>query len=582
MCVGGTFRERQESMSRGKILDMKLKLMAAIVVSMSASLSWGWDVEHDELAELTCEFLPADVRAGLVFDDFGIIMANCHFPDWMHWPSADGRPRYANLAETEARVGKVDVKVLAGLGYDSSGWFASPEGMASVMAMLSRAFARGEHEKAAFYISILTHLVGDEGGLNHTPILQFIQYSKMPGVDYPTRKVEKGAKNMFGFRSDGPVMERVRAIMRGCGPTVPKGKYEDVVFDFVADSARQSAFAAEVEGRIGFGAREEAEKALAELVAMQVRILENMIAFAWEHRSDAAPLPGADFAARIDAERWRIARTVDPRSQFVFHGVFDESLNPPDPKGIVAIVCEPYVSPKHCSFSYVGRMLSAAAARTLRDNGYAVSGISLWEIEKGDVLPDPKSGTRLFVAAGVSGRRYNGSYMGPTAEIAAKLRAWREAGGALIYVGGDDPFDITGLGDRLELRANEEVPASEAWAGELAGDWTKMSVWVGGKNYRQQRSANINGFCKPVCRAALTPSADVVSLAELSYGSERFTVSGRRANVTWVPVYLLMPFLYSPDTALNWSDMRLDSFASSFLMSHVLGCSENFASKEGK
>lgn len=553
------------------------KAFGIVVVSMSACLSWGWDVEHDELAELTCEFLPADVRAGLVFDDFGTIMANCHFPDWMHWPSADGLPRYANLAETEARVGKSDMEVLVGLGYNCSGWFARPEGMASAIALLSRAFARSEHAKAAFYISILTHLVGDEGGLNHTPILQFIRYSEMPGVDYPTRKVEKGAKNMFGFRSDGPVMERVRGMMRSYSPMVPCGTYEDVVFGFVSDAARQAAYAAEIEGRIGFGSKEEAQKALAELVAMQVRVLENIIAFAWERRSIDAPLPGKDFGARIGAERWRIARTVDPRKQFVFHGVFDESLNPPEPKGAVAIVCEPYMSPTHSSFSYVGRLLSAAAARTLRDNGYKVRGISLWDIEKGDVLPDPKSKTRLIVVAGVSGRRYNGSFKGPTAEIAAKLRSWREAGGELIYIGGDDPFDITGLGCCLELRANEEVPASEAWADKLAGDWTKMSVWVGAKSYRQQRSANINGFCKPVCRAALKPSADIVSLAEFSCDSNRFTVSGKRANVTWVPAYLLMPFLYSSDTTLNWADMRLDSFASDFLISQVMGCVENIA-----
>ena len=41
-------------------------------------------------------------------------------------------------------------------------------------------------------------------------------------------------------------------------------------------------------------------------------------------------------------------------------------------------------------------------------------------------------------------------------------------------------------------------------------------------------------------------------------------------------------FVIAQFSLLNWPDMRLDSFASSFLMSHVLGCSENFASKEGK
>jgi len=554
--------------------------MALASLVLATGTAFGWDVEHDELAELTCEFLPADVKSVLGFDDFGIIMANCHFPDWMHWPSADGKPRYANLTETEQRIGRQDVESLVRMGYTSSGWFARPEGMASVIALLSRAFADGEHAKAAFYISVLSHIVGDESALNHTPICQFVMYSGMPGVEYPTRKVEVGAKNIFGFRSDGPVMARVREMMRDFVPTVPAGRYEDVVFGFVADTALQSAFAAEVEGRIGFGERGDAVEALAELVAMQVRVLENIIAFAWERRSVDAPLPPADFGSRIDSERWRIARTVDPRRQFVFHDVFDKSKNPVDPKGVVAIVCEPYVAVSHSALSYVGRMLASASARTLRDNGYAVLGVSFWEVERGDVLPDPRSDTRLLLFAGVSGRRYNGSLKGPPDAIAEKLKAWREAGGKLVYVGGDDPFDISGFCDVLELRTNEEVPASEAWANNLAGDWTKMSVSFGGKTYPQCRSANINGFCKPICRSALRETDVVIPLARFSCSSSNFVVAGNRANSTWAPVYLFMPFLYSQDTALNWADMRLDSVASEFLLGVLGGFSGN-ASVDG-
>jgi len=36
--------------------------------------------------------------------------------------------------------------------------------------------------------------------------------------------------------------------------------------------------------------------------------------------------------------------------------------------------------------------------------------------------------------------------------------------------------------------------------------------------------------------------------------------------VVWLPEYLLMPFIFSRDTTLDWAAMRLDSFASKVLM----------------
>ena len=56
------------------------KLIFAIVVCMASAL-FAWDVEHDEVAQLTGEFLPAEVKRVFTFDDFAILMANCHFPD---------------------------------------------------------------------------------------------------------------------------------------------------------------------------------------------------------------------------------------------------------------------------------------------------------------------------------------------------------------------------------------------------------------------------------------------------------------------------------------------------------------------
>ncbi len=450
--------------------------VCAMCAAGAATDALAWDVEHDEVAQLTGEFLPCEMKAFFDFDDFGILLANCHAPDMIHWPMADGKRRYATLDEVAAHVGAADAAVLKGLGFDNAGWFHSPKAKGALIGLLARAFGRGDHRAAAYYLAVLTHTYADESALNHPPILQFVQYSDFAGVRYPNRKVEPGAKNVFGFRSDGFIVHRARQLLAGFAPQAPDGPFGAVVLDFVADTVRQSAYAAEKEGLIAFAPRPAAQEALAELVAMQIRTLVTMAWTAWVRRAPDAALPGPDFEAAYCAAVDRVIPTVDPSRQFVFDGLFDLSRNPPNPKGTVALVCEAYTAPTFSALAYVGRMLGASAARTLRDSGWAVKPISLYDIRRPDTLPDPQSDVRLMLVAGVSGRRYNGSFRGPSPDIAAKLKAWREAGGRLIYVAGDDPFDIAGFKDVLDLRDNREVPASEAWADDTAADWAALRL----------------------------------------------------------------------------------------------------------
>ena len=50
-----------------------------------AGSAFAWDVEHDEIAQLVGESLPAEIKASFDFDDFGVLMAFCHFPDMTEW-----------------------------------------------------------------------------------------------------------------------------------------------------------------------------------------------------------------------------------------------------------------------------------------------------------------------------------------------------------------------------------------------------------------------------------------------------------------------------------------------------------------
>lgn len=535
------------------------KAIAAVAVALSIGASWAWDVEHDELAQLTGEFLPKEMREFFTFDDFGILVGNCHAPDEIEWPMPDGKRRYRNAAEIEAVCGPAVMSVFKACGFkDSAGWLHTPRARAAMLTALARSFAAGDSRGAAFCLSALTHAVADQSALNHPPLLQFVMYSRFDGVDYGIRKVEPGAKNVFGFRSDGYIVHRVRQLLKDFKPEAPKGALQDVAVDLVADEARQAAHSAEKEGVIAFAPHAEAEEALAQLVAMQVRILVTMAWTSWTNRAADAPLPAADFDARFSRIVERVTREIDPAKGGVFHGVFDESLNPENPKGHLHVVCEAYASPHRERLTYVGRMLGSAAARTARDDGWAVHGISFWRIADSDVLPKPGKGVKLLLPGG---NRWHGAE-----KIADRLKAWREAGGELIYLAGADTRDVSGFGPFLEQHPDDEIPTSTQWGTAGAGDYRKMSLLWKGTRYPQKRCGSFTGFTKPICNLGIRPAPGVEEIARFDCGGKSFVAAARRGNVTWAPLYTLMPFFYSDDTTLNWSDMRLDSFASKFFL----------------
>ena len=535
-----------------------------------AACAQGWDVEHDEVAQLTGEFLPAEVRRTLDFDDFGILLANCHFPDMTEWPE-NGKRRFRTVGELVAGMGEANARALVSAGYANSYWFHTPKGRAALMSALARSFAAGEHAHAAFCISVLTHAISDESALNHPPLLGFFKYSRLPGIDFSMRKVEDGAKNVFGFRSDGHVVHLVREKLRGYVPEPPSGTFGEAVLALgVKVAVEQAAVAAELEGRIAFGTQVEAEDALAGLVAMQVRTIEDAVQTCWKHRSASAALPDDTFERRFSEAAWAAARHLDPARQFVFDGVFDASRNPADPKSVVGVVCEAYAR-EFGQLSFPGRILTAACARTLRAHGHAVKGLSYWTLaEKG--FPDPAEVPCVLACIGGSG------YMsrGPDAAFAAAARAYREKGGRLVVVGGEDVRDVTGFAASMRRRGNGEVPVSSAWHRDDAGDAREMSL-VAAKGLRRlaggrfplRRDPNFDGFCKPVCRME-APVGEV--LLELDNGRGTFPVAVRQGRVAWLPEYALFPYLFvEGDPGLPLHALALDGFGENLLLDALEG-----------
>ena len=539
-----------------------IKVAACAAMACAAMAAFGWDVEHDEIARLTGEALPREIREFFSFEDFGVLTGNCHFPDMTEseprrWRTVDDMARWVD-AEDRAILEKAGCR-----GY----WLHTEEGKAVVLTLLSRAFATGAHTKAAFYLSLLTHSVSDESALNHPTLGNYHRYTKFNGVQYPSRKIEPGAKNVFGFRSDGPVAEKARERLAKRRPfRGTDASFGDALVRFSVDAIRQGAYSAEKEGPVFFAPLPEAMDALADLVAMQVDSIIDMAETAWRFRRADQPLPAPDFKQRSAKAVQELVRTLDPFKEAVWAGLADARLDPPAPKGVVGVVCEPYGARSDSYMTYAGKVIAAAAARTLRDNGYAIKALSFWRVDVAG-LPSPNAMPLLLLA---KGPRHL-----PAGFVKA-VRAYRASGGRLIFVGGGDPEDLTGFSGLLRRRADGEIPASSGWAGANAGDWRKMSVIFDGKVHPQRQDANVDGYCKPRCLVSIDANATGVEpFAEFRAGDARFVVAARKGNVAWVPQYLLMPFLYTDETTADWAAQRLDAFGTSVLLEAVKRVTEH-------
>ncbi len=532
------------------------RIVVACAGALIAARVLGWGEGHNDVAKLCAEYMPAEPKAFLG-DWNDKLDLWCHYPD-MTEPGWGAR-RFMVAADLRREIGE-EAETFVKWGFENGDWLHRHAGRAVTFAVLRRAFATGNPKLAAFCISVLSHAVSDQTALNHPPILQFATYSKFAGVDY-------GWRNDPEFSLKHAVLARtIRRQIAAYRPKVLGKTFDDAAYEMVMDCYRQSEVAAETETAVAFGSKEEHAAAMARVVVVQLEAMMDLIRTAWEFRNTPFEITPAFLAGIAPREEVR-RRQGDPGRQAVYRGLFNPALNPANPKATVGVVCEPYGTFHVRALSYVGKILVAAAARTLRDDGYAVTGISFWDMEKA-ALPSPDAVPVVLIAPGSS--------PGMSARQIAALNRYRAAGGRLFVMGGADPKNFTGLKDVLERRADHEVPVSSKWAFDGVGDWRSMRVAFapamrrsGAGPFRLVRNPNFDGFCKPCCMWSLRNDASVRPLAYLTSGTDTFIVGGIAKGVCWMPEYLFLPFLFSADSTVDWQDMRLDSFASKVLLDAV-------------
>ncbi|MDO4628178.1 MAG: hypothetical protein Q4C70_03260 [Planctomycetia bacterium] len=537
-----------------------------ILLAFFPGVALAWGGGHDAVVETLKEYLPAEVKAFFSEEDMTLMRKYCHYPDMPN----------KTLEETGEIVGAEDEALLRAFGYDSSNWLHGHTGRAATYVMLHRAFQQKDTKKAAFYLSVLSHSVSDQGAVNHTPILQFTTYSHFDGVDY-------GIKNSCEFRLTERLADKFRERFVTYQPRKIAETFTESVYEMAMDCYLQAEISAEIEVQIAFGTPEESETAMEKIVVAQIASLLDMTYTAWEfakngeNTEEFTPKMLDEIANREATRR----RQGNPVTQEVYAGIFDESLNPENPKATVGLVCEPFGSFHVRALSYVGKMLVASAGRTLRDNGYAVRGVSFWKMET-EELPDPKEMPILLIFAG---------RCRISDEIAATIQRYTECGGKLFYVAGMDPKKLTGMTPYLKRRENHEIPVSVKWGIQNEELWGKMSVTfapemerLSASPYPLVRNPNFDGFCKPACiwsveipenkaentsETARETVSEVIPLAWLDNGTETFCVAAKCGRTVWAPEYLFLPFLFSDVKTLRWSELRLDPFGEKVLLEMV-------------
>ena len=549
-------------------MNMREKLTAACAALVLIPCAFAWDVEHDVVAQLATEGLPAEIRAKWTGDDALDIVRFCHYPDMDETvvPS-----RFHTLEELGAIVGAEDLAEMKSAGAKSAHFFHGNSGIVTLVHLLAKAFKANDTAKSAFYFGVLTHTLADRSSLNHTPLLHWM-YCRYEGVNM---RVESPERGRFGqpvtFTPQGPVTARVRARLAVRKPKLLAEDFIEAAVRALEGQTELSSLSAQLEAKIAWGGEDEAKEALAQLVAAQVGAMDDVCWTAWKLRAQARPVT-KETIDRAEARFEAVARKCDPAKEAVFRDVFDEALNPAKPRATIGVVCENYRG-LSSALSFGGKAIVAAAARTLRDSGYAVKGLNLWTVA---TLPDPKEMPLVILA--LKDLKDGEKSTIPDSFLGAVGR-YREAGGRILAIGGTDPGGITAMRPSFKPLPDAALPVVGAWGQTNGEAWKRRGV-ICASALKRTASAphpfvhnpSAGAATKPICRFEVQTGHAVYPLAwfyDNAPEGGQHLVAARSVNVAWVPEYFFAPFVLSQDKSVDWTDLRLDSFGAAFLLDVV-------------
>ncbi|MDO5581981.1 MAG: hypothetical protein Q4G69_12700 [Planctomycetia bacterium] len=532
---------------------------------------YSWGGGHDFITQMLADNIPENLQN--FFNDEN----RKQFVQWSHYPDVP----YKSPADIEKIVGKRDVDLMVKHGLKNSGWMHSNWGQVCSLAGLVLAFRENNSQCAAFYISELSHSISDEGALNHTPMNNFLECIVVKGlapIPYSQLKDVKLYPNDLG--SCGPIAKKIiDEKIKKYQPKILAKNFPDFLYSIMLTEGDAGAMASNVEEAVTYAKDPQIHlEGQVRIGTWQIELLLDMIETAryLGSTSCAVEIP-KNFESTLHKMVQEDIQKFDIKNDSYCRDLFDKSKESAGRPVQIGLLLEPYSywSHQYQTLSFLGALLTSGSGRVLWDAGYGIIPLNLQTVLKNG-LPKCEDVPLLVLSSG----HFRNSKI-----LADHLRKYLAEGGKILWIGGDDPVQLTNpIANHLKKRADNEIPTSTKWSLQNEDVLDKMvisfdgpmKITMGSAGYKFYKNPNINGFAKPRCQYSIDlsngndPNQKIDPLAWLDNGKEKFCIAAGTKKIVWLPEYLVSPYTLSQDDKIGYfPQMRLDSFGRSVVLAAV-------------
>ncbi|MCK5803690.1 MAG: hypothetical protein KAI66_12690, partial [Lentisphaeria bacterium] len=469
-----------------------------------------------------------------------------------------------------------DLATLAHYAMKTPYAFHSAKGQAVNFLLLHKALQDRDGIRISFWGACLAHTLADEAACNHDPLIHYLTYAFTSGYG-----MKFGKEGMLDF---GPLCRTAagravaQKVLEEYRPqriaTEPQEALAEIMMHGLRANQFMTARGVRIAGgfdtNAGQATVDDAHLALAELGAYGVRSWLNAIVTAWGLVEEGKPAPVVTPELLADH---RVRQTAFVADRPLAADALYAPWLPRQAKMntiAVGIVVEPSTSMNKGGLSFGGRLLASAMLRELRSLNIPFRIIDARKPSATGL--DPK---HTSVAIVCSGAFHNKT-------LVNALRVYADAGGKILFIGGEHRNLLGALSDALVKADPETLPVSLGYGRKNEDVIDKIRVRfqnslaqaLGKEEFRFLHNPDTKaGWQKPKCAYRLKekPSPEIEPLARITVDGQSQCVAAAcrldgKMRFVFIPEYLMAPYLLTEEPAFtNPAEPQLDRVGAAIL-----------------
>ena len=550
-------------------LWVKSTLLLTTLFAVAAPMNlFGWGGGHDHVNRLALTVMPLEIRSFLGEDNAE------KFVKWSHSP--DDFTPWAELKQVT--ICAEDMQVLESQNMKHPYSLHSHKGHAINFILLMKAFRAQDSQRAAFWMSCLMHTVADELACNHDPLIHFMTYG------FQSYGMEMGDGIGVDFADVARTKEGdtvIKEILKGVKVVPVSSDPQTALLKVMMSGIEGNAYMTERGSRIAASyaqgasdaVRKESIKAMAELGVQGVQESLNVIVTAWDFaKQKKLPELNEDVEKRYNLAAAEFGRKRSLRQDSLFTDLLNETT---DTKPFFGVLVEPSISMNKAKLGFSSKYISAAIVRTLRRKNKTCRLLDIREVDKSGFASASEMPLLIISAGGFHTSK----------ELKAKLAAYMQGGGKLLWIGGDHKNQLGDLSKSMVRAESDQMPVSNKYGKDSPARekavikfCPEFAKSLGSRGYKFVRNPNTKaGWQKPICNFYIKDGDEkIVPLAEMTVDQSVMTVAAACKNkegvfqYLFLPEFLVSPYLLSDETSIKDPSLPiLDSVGAKVLMSSV-------------